>query len=226
MNKMYKYLLVAFSLALLQQANVQAQKKDTSINANAQTKKLELGGDTINIKKDTLAKKKHDPNKATVYSAIFPGLGQVYNKKYWKLPIVYAAVGIPVYTFFYNRSWYNKTKYALAVVANGSYNNPDSLGRVDPKLLYFVQVQDATDLIKYRDEFRKDEDYSVLFFLLFYALQIVDATVDAHLKDFNVNNDLSFHIKPNAYAASGNFGISLVFDIHKPGPKPLFNIYK
>ncbi|HVM89649.1 MAG TPA: DUF5683 domain-containing protein [Puia sp.] len=225
MNMMYKFFLIISSSFLLL-PGVYSQKSDIKAIAKDSAKTIKIGGDTIRVQKDTLAKKKHDPNKATLYSAVLPGLGQIYNKKYWKLPLVYAAVGIPVYTFFYNKSWYNKTRYALAVVANGSYNNTDSMNRVDPNLLYFVQIQDGTDLIKYRDQFRKDEDYSVLFFLLFYALQIVDATVDAHLKEFNVNNDLSFHIKPNAYATSGNFGISLVFDIHKPKPKPLFNINK
>ncbi len=175
------------------------------------------------VKTDTLRKKKHDPNKASLYSAVMPGLGQIYNKKYWKLPLVYAAVGIPIYTFFYNKMWYNKTRYALAVVANGSYTNPDSLSKVDPKLLIFVQDLDATDLIKYRDEFRKDQDYSVLFFLLFYTLNIVDATVDAHLKDFNVNDNLSFRFKPSIYSGANNLGLSLVFDIHKAKPRLLFD---
>jgi hypothetical protein len=222
--KSSKFLLIIISLFALSHENGYSQKSDTTVIIKKKATKIELGSDTVRVRKDSLVKKKHDPNRATIYSTIMPGLGQIYNKKYWKLPLVYAAVGIPVYAFFYNKSWYNKTRYALAVVANGSYNNADSLGRVDPKLLYFVQIGDATDLVKYRDEFRKDQDYSVLFFLLFYALQIVDATVDAHLKDFNVSNDLSFHIKPNVSTTSGNFGISLLFDIHKTRPRPLFDI--
>ena len=56
-------------------------------------------------KVDSLAKKKHDPRKATLYSTFFPGLGQFYNRKYWKMPIVYAAVGIPAYEYFNNKKW-------------------------------------------------------------------------------------------------------------------------
>ena len=221
--KMYKFLLLVYSLTAFLQVTVYAQSKD-SVKSGKDSLRITTAATGTLSPKDTLAKRKHDPNKATLYAAIMPGLGQVYNRKYWKLPLVYAAVGIPVYAFFYNKSWYNKTKYALAVVANGSYNNADSMALVDPKLLYFVQIKDATDLVKYRDEFRKNQDYSVLFFLLFYALQIVDATVDAHLRDFNVNNDLSFHCKPNLMPGTGNMGLSLVFDIHKPKPHPVFSI--
>src|ERR1700719_3382016 len=56
--------------------------------------------------------------RATLYSAILPGAGQFYNKKYWKIPIVYAAIGIPAYAFFFNKSWYLKCQYALTVSIN------------------------------------------------------------------------------------------------------------
>jgi hypothetical protein len=153
--------------------------------------------------------------RATLYSAILPGAGQVYNKKYWKVPIIYAALGIPAYYFFYNKSWYNKCQYALTVTVNGS--GPDSVAAVAPPLQPFVKNGDVNGIITYRDEFRKDQDYSVLFFLLFYALNIVDATVDAHLKDFNVNSDLSFRVKPmfipGPYPIAG---VTFAFDVHKP----------
>jgi len=152
-----------------------------------------------------------------VLSAVLPGAGQVYNKKYWKVPIVYAALGITGYLYFYNKSWYQKCQYALAVVTNGSADNPDSLNMVDPKLQGLVLYGDQTDIINYRNEFRRNQDYSALFFLLFWGLNIVDATVDAHLKDFNVSNDLSFRIKPALL--QGSPGISVVFDIHKGKPK-------
>ena len=169
--------------------------------------------------KDSTAKKKHIPRRATIYSAILPGLGQIYNHKYWKLPIVYAAIGIPAYTFFYNKSWYNKCQYALSVAVNKSQG--DSLKRVDPQLINFVNAGDINDIITYRDSFRKNQDYSVLYFLLFYGLNIVDATVDAHLRDFNVNSDLSFKIKPMIIAGPNMVaGFSVVFDIHKGRPRP------
>jgi hypothetical protein len=163
--------------------------------------------------------RQHDPSRATIYSAILPGAGQVYNKKYWKVPIVYAAVGIPVYTFFYNKDWYQKCQYALTVTVNLATNGSvggDSLAKVAPELLPLVHSNNQTAIITNRDSFRKNQDYSVLFFLLFYGLNIVDATVDAHLKDFNVNNDLSFKIKPmfmpGPYMSAG---LTVAFDLHK-----------
>src|SRR5215472_9851595 len=110
------------------------QKKDTIIIKNDSVVSKQLAKDSI-PKKDTVIKKKHDPHKATLYSAILPGAGQVYNKKYWKVPIVWAAIGIPTYTYFYNKSWYQKCQYALAVTVNGS--GGDSLNAVAPELKPF-----------------------------------------------------------------------------------------
>jgi len=159
--------------------------------------------------------------RATLYSAVLPGAGQFYNKKYWKIPIVYAAIGIPAYLYFDNKKIYNEAQYALVVTINGSKG--DSLNNVSQDFLPLVQSGNTTAIINYRDEARKNEDYSVLFFLLFYGLNILDATVDAHLKDFNVNSDLSFRIKPMIMPGpTPSAGITLAFDIHKPRPRPLF----
>lgn len=173
-------------------------------------------------------KKKHDTRKATLYSTFCPGLGQIYNHKYWKLPLVYAAVGIPAYTFFYNRNWYKKCQYAITVVLNGSTDSA-VLSKVDPKLRVFVNNKDDANLRVYRNEFRKDQDYSVIFFLLFWGLQIVDATVDAHLMNFDISPDLSMHLREGS-GSRGNLlipgsaspaGIGLVFDLHKPRYRPI-----
>jgi hypothetical protein len=162
----------------------------------------------------------NDPRKATLYSAILPGLGQIYNKKYWKLPLVYGALGIPAYAYFYNKEWYKKTAYALAVLVNGSYlTSPDSLSKVDPKLVPFITAGANNSLINYRNEFRKDQDYSALFFILFWGLQIIDATVDAHLKPFDVSPNLSLEIRPSFIAGPNAYGLSFLFDIHQARPQ-------
>ena len=170
---------------------------------------------------DSLAKR-HDPRKATLYSAVCPGLGQIYNHKYWKLPIVWAAVGIPAYTFFYNKGWYEKCQFALAIIDNyqaaGYVSVPDSIvKKVNPQLQQFVSLMDDNDVRNYRNEFRQNEDYSILFFLLFWGLQIVDATVDAHLKYFDISDQLTMQLKtPSPNMLPGNAtGVSLVFDWHK-----------
>ncbi len=222
--------------AAAQQTYTIRTKPDTS-QFKKDTAKLILMPDSVLKKKDTVyagkkmtpeekdslkKARRSDPSRATLYSAIMPGAGQIYNKKYWKLPLVYAAVGIPAYAYFYNKGWYLKCQYALTVAVNLAFNGSvggDSLAKVAPELKTLVTTANINSIITNRDSFRKNQDYSVLFFLLFYGLNIVDATVDAHLKDFSVNSDLSFKIKPmfipGPYMSAG---ITLAFDIHKARP--------
>ena len=163
-------------------------------------------------KYDSTGKRVYEPRKAAILSAILPGLGQAYNKKYWKIPIAWAAVGIPIYTYFYNRNWYRKIQYALTVTdtdpTDPSYQ--EMFDKVDPKLQYLVQTNRGTSLSNYRNEYRKDMDYSILFTLLLWGLNVVDATVDAHLKGFNVNDNLTMQVRP-AITSPQSIGVSLVF---------------
>ena len=160
-----------------------------------------------------------------MYSTFLPGLGQIYNRKYWKAPIVWAAVGIPAYTYLYNKKWYQKCQRAISLLdiyTNQGLTFPtaamsDSIKLVDPKLQSFVLNGYDNQLRSYRNEFRKDEDYSILFFILFWGLNIVDATVDAHLTSFDISNQLSMHLQqPSDGAATSGMGLSLVLDFHKP----------
>ncbi|HEY6902494.1 MAG TPA: DUF5683 domain-containing protein, partial [Puia sp.] len=177
-------------------------------------------------KVDSSARKQHSPRKATLYSTFVPGLGQIYNRKYWKLPLVYAAVGIPAYTFFYNRNWYQKCQQALALIdpytSIGQPVPANIYEQIDPRLREFAKDGQANSIRSYRNEFRKDQDYSVLFFLLFWGLQIVDATVDAHLMSFDVSDKLSLHLQQSTnglpapgFGSSGGMGIGLALDFHK-----------
>lgn len=192
---------------LAQQPDTALVKKDTSLFVRGKL-------DTIPNKSDTVKKQKHNPRKAAIRSAIIPGWGQAYNRKYWKIPVVYTALGIPAYLFVDNIKWYNRTKYAFLVASTNS-TNADSISRVHPELLPFVQGGRTTELQNYRNEFRRNADYSVLFFLVFWGLNIVDATVDAHLKEFDVSPDLSLKIKPGYSPGGKTYGVSLVLDIHK-----------
>lgn len=160
--------------------------------------------------------KKNSPRRATIRSAIIPGWGQATNKKYWKIPIVYAALGITGYVFFDNIKTYKEVQYAYQVSVSKDTANYDN---VADYLVPFVP-DEVTSLDNYRREFRRNIDYSVLVFLLFWGLNVVDATVDAHLKDFDVSPNISMKIKPMLPVSGmgGNnagTGISLVFDIHK-----------
>src|SRR5687768_13216161 len=210
MTKVLLFIALALTLPLF----AAAQRKDSLIVKDS-SGNITIGNkpDTSRpVKADSVTKRKHSPRQAAIRSAILPGLGQIYNRKYWKVPIVYAAIGIPIYTFFDNRRWYNRTRYALTVLSNGP-NDPDyadNLAKVHSQLQYFVENSKEPSLLNYRNEFRKNMDYSILFTLLFWGLNVVDATVDAHLKGFNVNENLSMQVKP-AILSTQSIGVSVVF---------------
>lgn len=167
-------------------------------------------------------RKVFSPKRATIRSAIIPGWGQAYNKKYWKIPIIYGALGTTAVVFFYNVNTYRdlrfayQAKYKAALPPrdpNSNYPGPfrDSSDYSKIKPIYLAY--DANSLRLYRDEFRSSIDYSVLFFVLFWGLNVVDATVDAHLKLFDVNPDLSFKMKFGPSRMAGTTGLSFVLAI-------------
>ena len=207
--KIFMFFLWCFlinSNAFSQQRDSVNLKKDSGVIKDTVGKEV--------MKIDTLAKKKFIPRQATIRSAILPGWGQVYNKKYWKLPLVYAAIGLPVYFFIYNKGWYIKTRDAAKMIATADTVNWQN--RVDPKLHVFFPTDDALgSLLNYRNEYRRDMDYSILFVLLAWGLNVVDATVDAHLKGFDISDDLSLKVKPTILSGTSIAGISLVLSIGK-----------
>lgn len=164
------------------------------------------------VNKYDSATKAHSPKVAAIRSAMLPGLGQIYNKKYWKLPIVYGALGTCAVIFNYNLKWYKKTKFAVNVLFNKDVANYD---KVDPKLRPLVDNEQLESLKYYRNQYRRDIDYSGLFFLLLWGLNIVDASVDAHLKSFDVSPDLSLHFKPGYSELARTNGLSIVLKIGK-----------
>jgi len=127
---------------------------------------------------DTLSPKLiHSPTKATIYSLVLPGLGQGYNQKYWKIPVVYASLGAAGYSFYRYRFLMNeKNTIFKQFYANGS----------EPT---------AQDIEK-RDDYRVNRDFSGIAFVLVYVLQIVDATVDAHFYQFDINQNLGVGLSP------------------------------
>lgn len=152
--------------------------------------------------------KAHSPKVAALRSALLPGLGQIYNKKYWKLPIVYGALGVTTGIFLYNLKYYNATRFAYTVKYNMRVFHTDS-AKYD-QIKAELKPLDEESLRSYRNQFRRDIDYSALFILLLWGLNVVDATVDAHLKSFDVSPDLSLKIKPGYSGLAQTSGISLV----------------
>ena len=175
-----------------------AQKKDSVIikNFDSTTKKNILTPDT--------AAKKHNPKIATFRSAVLPGWGQIYNKKYWKLPIVYGALGVTAGIFFYNLKTYKQLKQAVIYRSDNDPAN-DILVVEEYRNLSTASLRSA------RSIYRQNIDYSVLAFIVLWGLNVVDATVDAHLKEFDVSDDISFKIKPGHNTIGNTTGLSLIF---------------
>ena len=158
-------------------------------------------------KKDSTVKD-HSPRIAAIRSAIFPGLGQIYNKKYWKLPIIYGGMGISAGVFFFNLKSYKDTRFAYKVKYNMRVYHTDSTKYSQVK--DYLKPLSEESLRFYRNQYRRDIDYSTLVFILLWGLNVIDATVDAHLKSFDVGPDLGLEIKPGHSDMAGTNGVSLV----------------
>lgn len=124
------------------------------------------------------------PSRAAFYTTIVPGLGQIYNKKYWKVPLVYAGIGIPVYFWADNQRNYNRYRNEYKNRLQGKIDQTDET----------LAGLDDQRLLDGQNFYRKNRDLSVVIAVGFYVLSIVDANVDAHLMQFNVNENLT--IKP------------------------------
>lgn len=197
------FFLILISFGLLHAANAQ----DTAV-----VKPVVPAVQTDTTKKravDTTKKiEEHSPRKATIRSAIIPGWGQAYNKKYWKIPIVYGALGTAAGFFIYNRKEYidarDAYRYKVDTITANDY-------LIKPKF----QPVDAESVRQYRIGVRQYVDYSVLIFLLLWGLNVVDATVDGHLKAFEVSDDLSMRVNPTINPVTKQASVGLVFTFGK-----------
>jgi hypothetical protein len=167
---------------------------------------------------DTARIKHHNPRIATRRSLILPGWGQAYNKEYWKIPVVWGALGTCVGFWIYNNTWYHRTRFAYSLVVDTATSR---YGEIDHRLINSRTNQplDALSLQSYRNEFRKNRDYSLLYFFGAWALNVADATAFAHLKEFDVSDDLSLKVKPNLNPFNRSAGISLSLSVKQRGNK-------
>lgn len=139
----------------------------------------------------------HSPKKASIYSAILPGLGQAYNKKYWKIPIVYAALGTSCYFLFDNRKKMRIRQNELIVRLDNDSNTIPSAS--------FANI--PTSVLKSeRNFYRTYRDYSIIATAGIYLLNIVDAAVDAHFYKFNIDRPLAMRKVKNWNLVSGRIG--------------------
>lgn len=129
----------------------------------------------------------HSIRKATIYSAVLPGLGQAYNRKYWKIPIVYVGFGVLTYFIVTNTQEFNKFEEAYVYVAN------DETYPIDND---YVERYNLNQLEAGMNDFRRYRDLSYIITAIWYGLNILDANVDAHFYNFEVSEDLSIRWEP------------------------------
>ncbi|WP_194974326.1 DUF5683 domain-containing protein [Aquiflexum lacus] len=167
-------------------------------NSQAQDENLKLDTIQVNFSKKNIK----DPRKATILSAILPGAGQVYNGKAWKVPLIYGGFAANIYFIEFNNRRYQLFINALKAF-DINQNDPD---RAFPNL-------NRDGLVRNVNFWRRNRDLNYFLFIGIYALNIVDANVDAHLSAFDVSEDLTFRFEPvyeSLSAGGGNLiGLSL-----------------
>ncbi len=156
-----------------------------ALSGYAQEDSLRVQADTIppQVLRDTVF---HSPRKAAIYSAVLPGLGQAYNRKYWKMPLVYAAVGTSIYFIVDNTRNYRRFRNEYLFRINHSGQGSDQ----------GLQNYSDSQLRTVIDQYQRWRDLSYVALALSYVLNIVDATVDGYLWRFDTGPDLSFRLRP------------------------------
>jgi hypothetical protein len=160
----------------------------------------------LHVKKDTVLT--FNPKKAIIRSAIIPGWGQITNKKIWKVPLVYGALGTTAFLFRRNIIQYRESKSAYILATDNDPSNDDQIKQP------YYSVKDQPERIKeFRNAVRQNVDYCVVFFVLVWGLNVADAAVDAHLKSFDVSDNLSIQFKAGYSPMARTNGLSLVMTI-------------
>lgn len=206
--------LLSFATAAIGQTasdTVRMLASGDTVKVAADTVKKELivkGADTI--KSAQTKKHKFEPvaKKAGLFSAILPGTGQIYNRQYWKAPVIYGGAAVAVYFFNYNYDKYITYKKAYFGRLN---NGGNSTAEETEEMKRYT----TADLKTLQDEYRKFLDMTVMLSAVGYAAQVIDAIVSAHLKNFDMSRDISFQFKPvfqpNINGPGAGIGIAMNF---------------
>ena len=144
------------------------------------------------------------PARSAFYSAILPGLGQAYNGSYWKIPLVYAGIGTSLYLVLQNDTEYQRYRNAYKRRLAGFQDDE------------FQNILENEGLINAQKQFRQNKEFAILATVAFYLLNIVDANVDAHLKQFDVSKDLTLrpNFEPNFMSGNIDYGLTLNFKLN------------
>jgi len=142
-----------------------------------------------------------DAKKAGLYSALVPGMGQLYNRQYWKVPVIYAGLGVATYFFIKNNNDYNRYRKAYVSRLN---NNPNARDE-------FTGILSTAAVKQYQDDAKRYLDMTVLFTAIGYAGQILEAIAGAHLRNFDISPDLSMQVRP-VLTPNNTVGVGLVMN--------------
>jgi hypothetical protein len=181
-KKRFKTSLQLFFLFLSIHAVSSAQVIDTVKTAGVH--------DTVILKKTVVL---HSPKKASLYSTICPGLGQAYNKKYWKIPVLYAGFAGLGYSIYSNQKDYIRYRTAYRIRMDTDSTTTDE---------FVKTIRNPDNLLKATKTLHRWRDLSIFGAALLYVLNIVDATVDAHLFSFDVSDDLSLNFQPAFFSTA------------------------
>lgn len=175
-------------------------------NLAVQAQQINISNDSLQVKAP-IEKVVRSPKKASIYAALFPGLGQIYNRKYWKLPIVYGGYAGLIYVLGWNNNQYKDYFQGYRIVAlhtsvtdlkpeerkflDNLIKNP-SINLDNPSTYTFISEQ----LKSGKDYFRRNRDLTIIGIAALHVLSIIDASVDANLFDFDISDDLTMRIQP------------------------------
>jgi len=173
-----------------------------------------VSGEIVTVTEPT-SEKFHSPHRASMYAAVIPGLGQIYNRQYWKLPILFGGIGGVVYAFSFNseRYGYYRNAYRDFIIrdpANKSYLEILEGTNITEEMIYTQYEQWFRDYLNNsRKRFRRYRDISYAGIVAVYLISIIDASIDAHFYYFDISDNLSFLIEPAYFHFDSNIGIAL-----------------
>ncbi len=198
----------ADSLALADSIAAENRKKMLELTASPQM--AEPQAPTDSLSKD-MKRKLWVPNpvRATWLALIIPGGGQIYNRKYWKLPIFYGGFAGCAYALTWNGKMYRDYFNAYRDAANGNWNSTNITDLIPPSYMNQVSQDRLVDLLRRRkDTYRRYRDLSIFAFVAVYLLSVVDAYVDAELSNFDITPDLSMKVEPTVIDNQINHSMS------------------
>jgi len=175
-------------------------------NLAVKAQQIEISNDSLQVV-TPVTKEIRSPKKASIYAALFPGLGQIYNRKYWKLPIVYGGYAGLIYVLGWNNNQYKDFFQGYRIIAahtstadmkleerkflDNLIKNP-SISLDNPSTFKYI----STQLKSGKDYYRRNRDLTIIGIAALHVLSIIDASVDANLFDFDISDDLSMRIEP------------------------------